>query len=287
MARQRPATHGGYYPPDHAGGNTPDDEPPPVPFSRLVLHPDRLTQPLHWTKPRVVLVASRGDLFHDAVPDEYIDQVFGVMAVAERHIFLVLTKRAERLCSYLNDEGRNKPIGFERGMGLHHRWAREAGKHVSDDERDADQMHQRVRRRTPILPNVYLGVSVTGQDDRWRIEKLCQTPAAHRFVSYEPALADLGDVSQWLGPGKVEWVIVGAESGAKRRPCERAWWSNVLKSCRDAGIPGYLKQRPELMGIKSTTDGDHILDCSGKLLHFPPTAADVPADIWRLLEGKR
>lgn len=61
------------------------------------LHPDRLEQPLHWKKPRLVFSNSMGDLFHDKVPDSYIAQVFDVMARADWHTFQVLSKRADRM----------------------------------------------------------------------------------------------------------------------------------------------------------------------------------------------
>src|SRR4051812_19440228 len=63
----------------------------------LTLHPDRLTQPLAWRKPRVVFVNSMSDLFHEDIPYDYIRQVFDVMARAEQHTFQVLTKRESRL----------------------------------------------------------------------------------------------------------------------------------------------------------------------------------------------
>jgi len=63
----------------------------------LTLRPERLELPLRWRAPRHVFVTSMGDLFHDAVPDEYVAAVFAVMARADRHVFHVLTKRHERL----------------------------------------------------------------------------------------------------------------------------------------------------------------------------------------------
>jgi len=56
-----------------------------------------LRQPMQWKKPRRIFVCAHGDLFHEAVPDDWIDQVFAHMASAERHTFLVLTKRPERM----------------------------------------------------------------------------------------------------------------------------------------------------------------------------------------------
>ena len=61
------------------------------------LWPERLEQPLRWSAPRRIFVNSMSDLFHPAVPDEYIERVFDVMVRAEQHIFQVLTKREERL----------------------------------------------------------------------------------------------------------------------------------------------------------------------------------------------
>ena len=63
----------------------------------LQLRPERLDQPLRWKKPRSIFVNSMSDLFHEAVPAEYIREVFAVMAIADQHRFQVLTKRSERL----------------------------------------------------------------------------------------------------------------------------------------------------------------------------------------------
>lgn len=63
----------------------------------LQLRPERLSQPLRWKKPRTIFVNSMSDLFHEDVPDEYIQQVFDVMKSAGHHRFQVLTKRSERL----------------------------------------------------------------------------------------------------------------------------------------------------------------------------------------------
>ena len=63
----------------------------------LRLHPERLDRPVHWKKPRRVFVESMGDLFHEDVPDDFVREVFRVMAAVDRHVYLILTKRHERL----------------------------------------------------------------------------------------------------------------------------------------------------------------------------------------------
>ena len=63
----------------------------------VTLHPDTLEIPLRWRKPRSIFVNSMSDLFHAEVPDEYIADVFDVMARAYWHRFQVLTKRPERV----------------------------------------------------------------------------------------------------------------------------------------------------------------------------------------------
>jgi protein gp37 len=63
----------------------------------VVLHPERLDQPLRWRRPRTVFVNSMSDLFHELVPRDFVRKVFEVMATADRHVFQILTKRHERL----------------------------------------------------------------------------------------------------------------------------------------------------------------------------------------------
>jgi protein gp37 len=61
------------------------------------LWPERLDQPLRWSRPRVIFVNSMSDLFHEKVPFEFIARVFEVMGKAEQHTFQILTKRHQRL----------------------------------------------------------------------------------------------------------------------------------------------------------------------------------------------
>lgn len=63
----------------------------------LRLWPERLQQPLRWRRPRAIFVNSMSDLFHEGIPDDYVRQVFAVMARADWHTFQILTKRQERL----------------------------------------------------------------------------------------------------------------------------------------------------------------------------------------------
>lgn len=62
-----------------------------------------------------------------------------------------------------------------------------------------------------------------------------------KFLSCEPLLGPL-DLSRWLGPDGVRWVIVGGESGPKARPCDTAWITAVLDQCRAANVPCFVKQ---------------------------------------------
>ena len=63
----------------------------------LTLHPEALELPLRWTKPKMIFVNSMSDLFHEFVPEDYIQKVFAVMVKAHWHKFQILTKRADRL----------------------------------------------------------------------------------------------------------------------------------------------------------------------------------------------
>jgi protein gp37 len=63
----------------------------------LRLWPERLEQPLRWRRPRTIFVNSMSDLFHEDIPEAFVQQVFEVMQRADWHTFQILTKRHERL----------------------------------------------------------------------------------------------------------------------------------------------------------------------------------------------
>lgn len=197
-----------------------------------------LDAPLHWKKPQRIFVNSMSDLFHEALPDEAIDRVFAVMALCPQHTFQVLTKRPERMLKYFGvgfarfDQVRKRAAIMPKPFGL--KWGTEW---------------------TWPLPNVWLGVSVENQATAdARIPLLLRTPAAKRFVSYEPALGPVdferGGFSLirrvkspsgtvWLG---LDWLIVGGESGPGARPFDIQWARNTIQQCCDAGVACFVKQ---------------------------------------------
>ncbi|MEY5060623.1 MAG: hypothetical protein RIS45_544 [Planctomycetota bacterium] len=163
---------------------------------------DDLDAPLRWRKPRRVFVNSMIDLFHEDVPDEFIDRVFAVMALAPQHTFQILTKRPGRMRRYLTGDLHiqrwNVGEKFLRMSGAE---ARRSDIRCAITERDVEG-YNRVGGLHWPLPNVWLGVSVEDQraaDER--IPLLLETPAAVRFVSCEPLLGAL-DLQRWLRPSK-------------------------------------------------------------------------------------
>jgi protein gp37 len=76
---------------------------------KVILHSDRLEQPIRWTKPSMIFVCSMADLFHEDVPDRFLDEVFGVILAeqvftnCQKHTFLILTKRVERMHQYFTE----------------------------------------------------------------------------------------------------------------------------------------------------------------------------------------
>ena len=121
----------------------------------LRLVPEKLAEPLKWGTAKTIFVNSMSDLFHQGVPDDYIEQVARVMEMASWHTFQVLTKRAERLREMLSTT-------------LAHVAAR---------------------------GHIWWGVSVENRKHGLpRVEALRQTPVAMRFLSIEPLLEDLGDL---------------------------------------------------------------------------------------------
>jgi protein gp37 len=213
---------------------------------------DILLQPLHWRKPRMVFVCSQTDLFGEFVTDEMIDRVFAVMALCPQHTFQVLTKRAERMRAYFCQMAAEKDV---------QRWS-----NASVEIADSPCASNVVEDAGYPLPNVWLGVSVEDQQraDERIIPHLLATPAAVRWVSYEPALGPVDftrlrpkGCSGWIdalnerehrGPSifdslvGLDWVVVGGESGPGARPFDIAWARNTAAQCEAAKVPVFVKQ---------------------------------------------
>jgi len=226
----------------------------------VTLFPDRLDWPFRWRQPRRIFVCSMSDLFHPAVPFEFIVRVFDVMARSPRHTFLVLTKRAHRM--------------------------RRAVKQIWDGFAGAGL-------ETP-LPNVWLGVTAENQklvDER--IPPLLETPAAAHFVSVEPMLGPV-NVSCWMNCGcdspendycdpgpwcagysALDWVIVGGETGPGARVMERAWVEDVLTQCELEGVPFFFKGWGTATMPKTEPDYRVLMGRRWERFPFFPVARDA------------
>ncbi|HUO15589.1 MAG TPA: phage Gp37/Gp68 family protein [Verrucomicrobiae bacterium] len=147
----------------------------------LRLVPEKLTTPLRWRTPKMIFVNSMSDLFHEGVPDSYIETVANVMVQADWHIFQVLTKRSLRMRDLLKTKLA---------------WA-------------------------AAQKNIWWGVSVEDKHYGVpRIAHLRQSGAKVNFLSVEPLLEDLGNINlrniDWMivggesGPGarplNARWV---------------------------------------------------------------------------------
>ncbi len=199
------------------------------------LLPDRLDQPIRWRRPRRIFVNSMSDLFHDSVPDDYIAEVFAVMALAQRHTFQVLTKRHGRMRSLLNS---GLFIASVTAAFL-----RRAGKAGAVSIADPGSVVG-ARVAWP-LPNVWTGVSVESSRYLYRVDALRETPAAIRFLSCEPLIGPLGEVNL----DGIGWVIAGGESGPRARPMHPDWVRSLRDQCADAGVPFYFKQWGEHLPV--------------------------------------
>lgn len=148
----------------------------------LRLVPEKLLEPVRWQQSRMIFVNSMSDLFHEDVPDEYIEAVASVMLQANWHTYQVLTKRSSRLRQLLRSK-------LKAAAGA---------------------------------PHIWWGVSVENKRVGLpRVRDLGRTGAHTRFLSIEPLLEDLGDLDleglSWVivggesgagaRPMKQEWVV--------------------------------------------------------------------------------
>ena len=172
----------------------------------VTLRPERLEQPLHWKRPRRIFVNSMSDVFHEAVPDDFIARMFAVMAECPQHTFQVLTKRHGRMRSLLTRLVAKPPPNIWLGVSVENQ-------HWADI-------------RIPALLATPAAVRFLS------CEPLLGPADVERFL--------------WDGdrdaPGGLHWVICGGESGPGARPMVPAWARSLRDQCRDADVPFFFKQ---------------------------------------------
>lgn len=237
-----------------------------------------LDEPSRWRRPRRVFVCSMSDLFHESVPDEWIDRVFAVMALCPQHTFQVLTKRAARMRDYCSSSatlGRVTALVAEVCEGT--------------SGADFKLQHHDDGLNGIRLENVWLGVSVENQEAAdERVPRLLETPAAVRFLSCEPLLGavDLtricdrskpralwinciepkeaspahSELIAMLGPdypyARIDWIIAGGESGPGARPMHPEWARSLRNQCVGTEVPFFFKQWGEWAPHRAQPGGD-------------------------------
>lgn len=219
---------------------------------KLVTSQDRLFNPIKLKKPRMIFVNSMSDLFHEDMPFDEIDKMILVMALCPQHVFQILTKRPERALEYfrsrmmelgairLADEYilKNKlwmeSKGFSKQLqgSLWRREQRGEGKFAE---------HTFIYDGVGLPENIWVGTSIEDQVtmDK-RIHTFLEIPAKVRWISFEPLISDV-----WIPHGygnKIDWIVVGGESGKGARAMCPKWVENIKTYCGEHNIPFFFKQ---------------------------------------------
>lgn len=209
-------------------------------------HEESLFTPFKWSKKqKLVFVNSMSDLFHKDISVEFIAKCYAIMFLNQHLTFQILTKRPDR----------RKEI-FESEEFYEYLWKycnQYHDKHIKPLE---SEMYQYVEF-LPLEPlpsplgggikgggglfpfkNIWEGTSVEDKDNIFRIDLLRETKAHIRFISIEPLIEDLGEINL----NGIHQVIVGGESGHKRRAFDTDWARTILKQCQQANVPFFMKQ---------------------------------------------
>lgn len=181
------------------------ERPAPYPYGfEPTLFRYRLNQPKKWKKPQNIFVCSMADLFGEWVPQEWINEVFTAAAEAPQHRYLFLTKNPERMHEIL-------------------KWTN--------------------------VDNWWFGTTITKTSDNFVIST---SRKRHIFLSIEPIMEDFGDSGRHYEDEvygetdlltKVEWVIIGAETGNRKDKVvpKPEWIQHITDRCDAKGVPVFMK----------------------------------------------
>ena len=187
----------------------------------FTIHEDKIEDPLAWRSPRKVFVNSMSDLFHENSTLDFVRDVFAVMQRTPQHQYQVLTKRPERMSTWLT-------VLQEEGS------------------------------YTPST-HIWLGTSVENDVVRERIDWLRETPAGVRFLSCEPLIGPLANLNlsdiHWLIAGGESGMHLWKERARSRRglvdridgawqpvPARVEWVRDLRDQCRRADVAFFFKQ---------------------------------------------
>jgi len=214
---------------------------------RVTLHPDKLEQPLHWKKPRLIFVCSMSDFFHPAIPFEYQNAILRVIRRCPQHTFMILTKRAEQLAMWDHICGWDPLPNLWLGVTV--------------------ENQQRAEERIPILlqtPAIVHFVSVEPC-----LSAIDLTP----WLGSCPECGGSGYVADGYGGGEfcgcngpLDWVICGGETGPGARPMQPKWVRSLRDQCQKVGVPFFFKQWGEYAPVfdSCTSENSYTMMRLGK-----------------------
>ncbi len=178
---------------------------------KVTLHEDRLHEPDTWKKPRTVFVCSMSDLFHEDVPDEFIDEVLSICADNPQHTFQILSKRPERFTDF--QFPKNVWLGI-----------------TAENQETAD-------KRIPLLLQTDTQIKFVS------CEPLLGEISLNKFQPFIQH-ADIEDWKKARGilSGRIDLLIVGGETGYGSRTMKAEWAWKLYNDCKRAGVPFFFKK---------------------------------------------
>lgn len=251
----------------------------PVWTGEVRAHEPALLQALRWKAPRRIFWNAHGDTFHDKVPDAWIDKLFAVCALTPQHTHMILTKRPARMREYFTHDGGfgrwghieqharrmakvppGRTLAHFGESNLPNVWL---GTSVEDqtraDERVPDLLATPAAVRwisaEPLLGPVDLRWIAEPDDEKdGVIDALlgCNWIERENGEEFRPARPGHQDriMHRWvcsseadiLANRKLDWVVVGGESGPGARPMHPDWVRSLRDQCLAAGVPFFFKQ---------------------------------------------